>query len=73
MSYNSDQICIQRVLFKYKIKNTQSSKLIDLLLKAAEMFQKIVQFLHMKKYANLQNFTKLFDYNLINWDCLQLV
>ena len=47
--------------------------LIDLLLKAAEMFQKIVQFLHMKKYANLQNFTKLFDYNLINWDCLQLV
>ena len=37
------------------------------------MFQKIVQFLHMKKYANLQNFTKLFDYNLINWDCLQLV
>ena len=34
---------------------------------------KIVQYLSKKKYANLQNFSKLFDYNFIKYDCLRLV
>ena len=34
---------------------------------------KIVQYLSKKKYANLQKFSKLFDYNFIKYDCLRLV
>ena len=31
---------------------------------------KILQYLSKKKYANLQNFSKLFDCNFIKYDCL---
>ena len=34
---------------------------------------KVVQYLCTKKYANIQNFTKVFDYNFIKYDCLRLV